>query len=460
MKIAVLNGSPKGDRSVTMQYVRFIGKHFPEAELTIHNVAHQCGRYERDEKAFDAVMKDIEMSDAVLWGFPVYFFLVPAPYKRFIELIRERGAESAFRNRYAAVLTTSIHFYDHTAHSYLHAICDDLEMRYAGSFSADTEDLLKDEGRKSLLMFAEDFIESIKSGTPLMKAYAPIAGPGHRYTPGVSESGAATGKKHVLIVTDCRDKESSLAGMTEYLRSCFTGQVEVINLHDVNIKGGCLGCVKCSYDNRCVYQDRDGYHEFFTGKLRKADILIFAGAITDRYLSSRWKLFFDRSFFNNHTPALRGRQIGFVISGRLSAVPHLKQILEAYTELQECGIIDFVTDECGDSGAIDRALQSFAVRAARLAESGYVKPATFLGVASGKIFRDAIYGRYRFPFRADHIYYRTHGKYDFPQNNLAILARNALLSALVSIPPIRKKLYNGEMEKEMLRPYEAVLKKA
>ena len=33
MKIIVLNGSPKGDISVTMQYVRFIQKKFPQHEL-------------------------------------------------------------------------------------------------------------------------------------------------------------------------------------------------------------------------------------------------------------------------------------------------------------------------------------------------------------------------------------------------------------------------------------------
>ena len=31
MKIVVLNGSPKGDISVTMQYVAYLKKKFPEA---------------------------------------------------------------------------------------------------------------------------------------------------------------------------------------------------------------------------------------------------------------------------------------------------------------------------------------------------------------------------------------------------------------------------------------------
>jgi len=33
MKITVLNGSPKGIKSVTMQYVQYIQKMFPQHEL-------------------------------------------------------------------------------------------------------------------------------------------------------------------------------------------------------------------------------------------------------------------------------------------------------------------------------------------------------------------------------------------------------------------------------------------
>jgi hypothetical protein len=51
-------------------------------------------------------------------------------YKRFIELITERGVQDAFAGKYTATLSTSIHFYDHTAHNYMHAVCDDLNMKY------------------------------------------------------------------------------------------------------------------------------------------------------------------------------------------------------------------------------------------------------------------------------------------------------------------------------------------
>ena len=39
MKVLVLNGSPKGDKSVTMQFVRYVAKKRPDHEWKIVNVA-------------------------------------------------------------------------------------------------------------------------------------------------------------------------------------------------------------------------------------------------------------------------------------------------------------------------------------------------------------------------------------------------------------------------------------
>jgi len=49
MKIVVLNGSPKGDISVTMQYVHFIGRNFPEHELKIVNISSRIKAIEKDD---------------------------------------------------------------------------------------------------------------------------------------------------------------------------------------------------------------------------------------------------------------------------------------------------------------------------------------------------------------------------------------------------------------------------
>lgn len=116
MKITVLNGSPKGDLSVTMQYVQYLVKTFPQAQFQIVNVAQRIKRIESDRPTFDEIIRQVSESDGVLWAFPLYILVVHAHYKRFIELIFERGAQDAFAGKYAATLSTSIHYFDHTAH--------------------------------------------------------------------------------------------------------------------------------------------------------------------------------------------------------------------------------------------------------------------------------------------------------------------------------------------------------
>ena len=46
MKIIVLNGSPKGDLSITLQYVLLIRKKFPEHQFKVFNIAQEIRKLE------------------------------------------------------------------------------------------------------------------------------------------------------------------------------------------------------------------------------------------------------------------------------------------------------------------------------------------------------------------------------------------------------------------------------
>lgn len=459
MKIAVLNGSPKGNISVTMQYVHFIQKKFPQHELKIFNISQEIRKIERDEKAFQGIIDEVRLSDGVLWAFPLYYLHVPSQYKRFIELISERGVQDAFKGKYAASLSTSINFYDHTAHNYMNAICDDLDMRYVDSFSPHMYDLLKEEGRAKLLLFAKHFLEAIENNVPTSKNFKPVTHTEFDYVPGDVDKKIDIGEKKAVIVTDSEDDQTNLGRMIERFRASFSREVEVINLHDVDIKGGCLGCLQCAYDNECSYGDKDEYMEFYKTKVRTADVLVFAGTIQDRYLSSRWKMYFDRSFFNGHIPTLAGKQIGFIVSGPLSQIPNLRQIFEAYVEIQGANLVDFVTDESENSSEIDALVHSLAERLIRFAYESYIRPATFLAVGGMILFRDAIWGPLRFPFQADHKFYRRHRLYDFPQKHYRTRITNGILMLLTKIPSMRREIYLKRMKAELIKPFEKLIEK-
>jgi len=459
MKIIVLNGSPKGDLSVTLQYVHFVQKKFPQHELKIFNVAQQIRGMEREEKTFREVMEEIKSSDGVLWAFPLYYLLVPSQYKRFIELIWERKTDDVFKNKYTAVLSTSIHFFDHTAHNYMNAICDDLDMKYLGSFSAAMYDLMSRKGRERWALFASEFFEGIQTHVPTAKKFSPILDRAFDYVPGSVGQKVNIRGKRVLILTDLKGPQTNLGKMIERFRNSFVEEVDVTNLHHLDIKGGCLGCLQCGYDYQCSYGDQDEYVQFYKDRVKAADILIFAGTIQDRYLSSRWKMFFDRSFFHTHTPSLTGKQVGVILSGPLRQIPNLRQILEAYTEWQQANLVDIVTDEVDHAKELDARLQFLAQRVVHLAEKNYKKPITFLGVGGMKIFRDDVWGKLRFPFQADHQFYKKHRLYDFPQRKYKARLINSILILLTKIPSMRREIYRKRIKEQMVRPLQKMLEK-
>jgi multimeric flavodoxin WrbA len=456
MKIVVLNGSPKGDISVTMQYIHYIQKQFPQHELEIHNISQRIKKLESDEGAFQAVIEAVREADGIIWAFPLYLLLVPSQYKRFIELIWERDVAGAFKGKYATALTTSIHFFDHTAHNYMNAICDDLGMRYVDGFSAAMRDLLEEPGQKKVTQFARTFFDAIEKRMPTIRNYPPLVFEPIDYVPGEVEHQVDAGKKRVVVLTDVEDSTSNLAKMVERFRTSFAGDVEVINLHDVDIKGGCLGCLQCGYESICVYGDKDDFVAFYNDKVRQADLLVWAGTIRDRYLSSRWKMFFDRSFFKNHQPTLHGKQMGMIVSGPLGQIPNLRQLLEGWTEIEEANRVGFVTDEYDSSAEVDALLQNLAERLIYCADVEYVKPRTFLGVGGMKIFRDDIYSHMRFPFLADHQYYKQHGLYDFPQKELKSRMVADMLILLTKIPKMREDIYIKRMKGEMIKPFQKI----
>ena len=456
MRFCVLNGSPKGAESVTMQYILYIKKKHPEHEYNIINVAQQIKKIEKDEERFNSILDQVKESDGVIWGFPLYVMLVCSQLKRFIELIFERNAEVIFENKYTFVISTSIHFYDHTAQNYMQSICDDLNMKYVGNYPADSLDLLYPKRRAGWLLFVEDFFHHIENEYPTSKHYGPLRERDFKYTPGeVTTKKIDTLGKRILVVSDETDENTNLGKMIKRFRESFSSEIEVVNLYDIDIKGGCISCLQCGYDHQCSYIGKDGFIEFWEEVVMKSDIIVFAGIIKDRYLSSRWKMALDRAFYMTHTPTLTEKQMGYLISGPLNQIPDLTQMFQAHIEIQGSNFVDIISDEFGTSEEIDAIIHDFARRLVSFSKVGYIKPITFLGEGGKKIWRDDIYGRNRFVFQADHEYYESHGYYDsFPQNDERAKKLNAKLIPLLKIEKVRKKI---NMKEEFLRPFKRII---
>jgi len=239
--------------------------------------------------------------------------------------------------------------------------------------------------------------------------------------------------------------------MIAHLQASLDPAPDLINLSELNCKGGCLGCLHCGFDNVCVYDGRDDVRLTYE-KLREYDIIVFAGAVRDRYLSARWKQFYDRRFFSTHQPQFIGKQFSFLISGPLGQIPNLRHILHSFVQFDGSNVVDFLTDEAPDAARIDALIEDGAARMVRLSRMDYIAPMSAPAVTGRMVFRDHIWGGLRFVFQGDHRYYRKNNWYDFPQKDWRTRLQNLVMIPLTKIPPVKAGIQK-EMRNHMIQGY-------
>lgn len=457
MNIVILNGSPKKDTSVTMQYMKFLEKSFPQHNFHYIHASFYCRKMENNGAYFKEVMNVVRTADAVIWAFPLYYLLVHSQYKRFIELIFERGMEGVFEGKYTAALSTSIHFFDHTAHNYIRAVCDDLGMKYVDFFPAKMQDLTDRKKQSSLLFFFRKLENHIARSLPTAKAFHPVTEKPFRYEPGASGGAAVTVSGQTVIVADYDETRPNVRTMAERTSASF-GNAEIINLRGIET-GPCLGCLKCGFGNVCGYGENDPFVKVLRNGILPSQRIVFILGMHDRYFSHVWQRYLERNFVHTHQPVLTGKQVSFLVSGPLERNHNAREILQGYAETMQADLVSIVSDECRDASTLDVMIDSMAREMIDRSLHGIVKPPTFLGVGGMKVFRDDIAGGLRFVFQGDHRYYKKHGIYDFPHKKRLVSLGISLLVLLSKIPFVRKKIQEN-MKAGMLSSFRKVLRDA
>ena len=445
MKIAVINGSPKGKYSITLQTVLYLEKKYPQHEFCVLNAGQQIKSLEKD---FSKAKDMLESSDAILFSYPVYTFLAPAQLHRFIELMKSNDVN--LKDKYATQISTSKHFYDITAHKYIEENALDLGMRYIRGLSADMEDLLSEKGREDAEKFFERFLWSVEE-----EVYTSAPAKAYEYTQiaatAAPKSSNQKADKDIIILTDETDTNSNLSAMIERFRNVFGYKTRIVNISEYPLAGGCLGCFRCAVSEKCVY--KDGFDTFLRENIQKADAIVYAFTVSDHSMGSRFKMYDDRNFCNGHRTVTVGMPVGYIVSGGYSQENNLRTVVEARCETGGNFLSGVATDESNPDEQIDTLAKtlSFAL------ETGHTAPQNFWGVGGMKIFRDLIY-QMRGMMRADHKFYKKQGIYDFPQKNKGKSMLMYAVGAMLSNEKILSKMGN-KMNEGMLMPYEQLLKK-
>ena len=446
MNIFVVNGSPAGEGSITLQTMRYIEEKYPTHSYEHLNAAAKIHSLEKD---FSPALRALERAELIVFCYPVYTFLVPAQLHRFIELIKEHRID--LRGKLATQISTSKHFYDTTAHAFIRENCADLGLRYIPGLSADMEDLLHRKGQQEAEAFFGHVLWAAERGC-VEPAFRPVTAdsPLAAVTP-VSEPARKNQSGRIVVVADLVPENTALPAMIERFSARCTREVSLVDLRAFPFAGGCLGCFHCAADGQCIYKDH--FDSFLRENIQTADATVYAFAIRDHSMGSRFKLFDDRQFCNGHRTVTMGKPVGYLIDGCLSAEPNLRELIEARAQVGGNHLAGIACSESDPDGGIDR----LAAELDYALEHHYSQPANFYGVGGMKIFRDLIF-QMQGMMKEDHRFYRRHGFYDFPQKRVGTILGMYLVGAMMNNPKLRR--LSGNMTEGMLLRYRRVIERA
>ena len=444
MKILVINGSPKGEYSITLQTVLYLQKKFPE---TVFSVLHAGQKIRTLEKDFTPAEQAIKNTDVLLFSYPVYTFIAPSQLHRFIELMKEHNIDVS--GKIATQLTTSKHFYDTTAHRYIQDNTQDMGMHFIRGLSADMEDLPTTKGQQEAESWFRHFLWSAEQG--YYEPTFPVSASTQSIPATVPSESSCEKPGNVVIIADLRPGDTQLAAMVERFRAKLPYNTRVVNIREYPFQGGCLGCFRCAVSGKCIWKDH--FDDFLRNEIQTADAMVYAFTISDHSMGARFKMYDDRQFCNGHRTVTIGMPVGYIISGSLSAEENLRTIIEGRAQVGSNILSGIATDETDTDAAIDQLAASLDYSL----EHKNTGPQNFYGVGGMKIFRDLIYTMRGF-MRADHKFFKSHGQYDFPQKQWPKSLAMYLVGALIANPKIHTKMGN-KMNEGMLMPYKKVLDK-
>lgn len=448
MNILVLNGSPKGQYSITLQTVRYLEKLHPEHQFQVLDVGQRIRALEKD---MGPALEAMKAADLLLFSYPVYTFIAPYQLHRFIELVKESGVD--LTGKWATQLTTSKHFYDVTAHRYVQDNCADLGLKYIRGLSADMEDLLTEKGQQDAKAFFEYVCWCVERGyqeAPSVET-APIDWKPVSVDCGVDETEVPEKTGDIVVLTNCEPEDHQLASMIARFQAVMPRKVRVVNIKEYPFQGGCLGCFRCAVSGKCVY--KDGFDEFLRKDIQQAQALVYAFTIKDHSMGASFKLYDDRQFCNGHRTVTMGMPVGYLISGPYSREYNLQMVVEGRAQVGSNFLAGIATNEQDPSGQIDQLAASLEYAL----QQSYVPPQNFYGIGGMKIFRDLIW-QMQGMMRADHKFYKAHGQYDFPQKKWPTMLKMYAVGALLASPKVLSKMGNA-MNEGMLMPYKKLLEK-
>ncbi len=434
----------------SLEYIREFDK--SDNNYEIHHVSKKIMMLEKDEARFQEVFDSMVRADMIYWVYPVYSSFVPYQLLRFIEMVYQHPELDKLKGKYSSQIVTSMNFYDYIPNIYMRQVCEDWGMNVIPGHFANMTDMVFKHGQNSLDVFAKEIQYHVESNFKSVRDYAPTVYESKTYIPEEITACDHNSNYKISLITNNLDPESNLGKMIDVFIKMTPNPVTVLNLHELDIKTGCLGCLHCTMQEGCSI--KDDHRKIFDEHIWGSDCVIYAVEIENHAPKSIWKKFEDRHFSNGHRVSVDVKPVGFLFSGPISQESNLREMYEARGDVGHSFQLDSVSDE-GDSELITESIKTLSKKMMWALENKASRPQTFWGIAGIKIFRDMIYTM-KGLMRDDHKYYKKNKLYDFPQNKKGMIIFSYILGSFMSIKRIKKKIL-PKLSSSRIKIYQRVI---
>lgn len=448
MKVYVVNGSPKGESSTTYYHVKFLEKHFKDVSFEYAHVALHSEHYLTH---LDTVLERMSKCDVILWIYPIYALSVPFQMMQFIEGLYKHDQRQCLKNKFTSQICTSKFLLDITAQGYIKAVCEDFEMKIIEGLSLDMDAVLTKDGQYKLI----DFMDKLKDHHANKISYGHVPKPmtqlydfEYAIVPEHEKK-----KAKIMIVYNGETYSKTLEHMIMAFENICPYEVHRLDLSNVHIKNGCIGCHRCLLRGVCIYDDE--FEHMYHEKVSSADVLIYASDIQHHFLHSDFKLLDDRAFYHGFRLNREHKAIGFILTGHYQQEINLQHILKAKAQLNCMNFLEPVTNE---QETIKAQITRLCYEIDYFIRNKPYPKESFLSVGAMKIYRDIVYEK-RGMLQKDHEYFKRYKLYDYPRRRSV---KNFILKRLYRLmkhESIYKKV-NPMINNRLIAKYQKVIDEA
>lgn len=390
IKITIINASAQGSGSFAFHMFSRIIKEFTNCSFDVFHVGQKIGYITKSPSYLEKLVASLNDSRACIWLSPVYFCSAPAQLLRFIECIEKNGLQKHFKEKKTVLISTSIHLGDTDLEDFFRRQCYLWGMQCMPGFSAGLFDLSHDL-MSSFISYFRHFLNTLNVRS--------------------KQSDKSSINDIVLVRDTSESLESNLT--RRFLNQL--PNASIIDVSTIKIGGGCLHCLKCLSNQKCVYDDEV---RLVYEKLLSAKAIVFSCSSSQFPVATELKMLIDRGFYLGLRPIFEGKNCCLIIEDSASYYESTRTFFLRYSGITGMHFMGVASTFSQDISP-EIMIQDLQWRL----DNSYHPPRDFSGEAAHKIYRDFVC-QMRLLYSKDHFWFKHNKRYDFPDRIPAFLPRS------------------------------------